>query len=301
MAELARRYRLIKELGVLRAGYKALASVTRRLGKRCSESADYFDGLVIRPGMPCAAVAENSSYNNLHRGKRCFIVGNGPSIKEQDLSLLTNELTFVMNGFWKHPLMKELRPKYYCFADEVFFDGSSQCAKFFADLRQIISRDTTLFVPLAAQGIITECQLLPADQVKYVSLYGRLRDGLPGRPDLTTILPGPMNVSQLAIMAAMAMGCSPIYLLGLDHDWLSHRGTDKHFYQGNILDNHKLATPELSNQSYKLLMECQLELWNGYEVVSNVAKQNDIQILNATFGGFLDVFPRVDYASLFSA
>lgn len=32
-----------------------------------------------------------------HRGERCFIVGNGPSLKNTDLSLLKNEFAIGMN------------------------------------------------------------------------------------------------------------------------------------------------------------------------------------------------------------
>ena len=50
-----------------------------------------------------ALLARNSVFRNRHKGQRCFVIGNGPSLKTQDLSLLAREITFVMSGFWKHP------------------------------------------------------------------------------------------------------------------------------------------------------------------------------------------------------
>ena len=36
-----------------------------------------------------------------YRGsKRCFIIGNGPSLNETDLTVLENEITFAVNGFF---------------------------------------------------------------------------------------------------------------------------------------------------------------------------------------------------------
>src|SRR5215217_6733705 len=35
-----------------------------------------------------------------HKGKRAFIIGNGPSLKQTDLSQLKNEITFGMNRFY---------------------------------------------------------------------------------------------------------------------------------------------------------------------------------------------------------
>ena len=39
-------------------------------------------------------------YRDLHRGKRCFVIGNGPSLKQTDLSLLKNEFTFGLNRIY---------------------------------------------------------------------------------------------------------------------------------------------------------------------------------------------------------
>jgi hypothetical protein len=45
-------------------------------------------------------------------------------------------------------------------------------------------------------------------------------------------------------------------------------------------------------------MECQLTGWKGYENLQDFAVQSNIQIFNATNGGFLDVYERADYNSL---
>jgi len=139
--------------------------------------------------------------------------------------------------------------------------------------------------------------LLSPDMTYYVAFHGSLSDGLSHLPDLTGIVPSVMNVSQFGIMAAMYMGCSPIYLLGLDHDWLSHRGMDRHSYDGVAVD-HPQAEQNLGKYSYRVLMECQLKLWYGYESILRVANIAGIRIVNATRGGFLDVFEREDYDSL---
>src|SRR5574338_1535950 len=41
-----------------------------------------------------------AQYYNLHQGKRCFIIGNGPSLKDTDLGKLRNEYTFGMNRIY---------------------------------------------------------------------------------------------------------------------------------------------------------------------------------------------------------
>ena len=37
------------------------------------------------------SVKENEKIRNIYKGKRCFIIGNGPSLASQDLNKLTDE------------------------------------------------------------------------------------------------------------------------------------------------------------------------------------------------------------------
>lgn len=243
-------------------------------------------------------LAPNASLRGLHAGRRCFVIGNGPSLAAHDLAPLAGEVTFAASGFWKHPIVERWQPTYYCFADPLFFDGSESSARFFEGLRSRITTSTFL-VPLAARGRFAgEAALLPPAQVRYVAFSGRLRDGLRERPDLTHTVPGVINVVLMAILAAMYAGCSPIYLIGLDHDWLAHRGADRHFYGGRTLENHSQADGSLSASTYQSLMESQLELWRSYGVIRDAAERYGARVLNASDGGFLDVFERASYAEV---
>ncbi len=40
---------------------------------------------------------KNKKFKNIHKGNRCFILGNGLSLKQQDLTLLKNEYVFTVN------------------------------------------------------------------------------------------------------------------------------------------------------------------------------------------------------------
>lgn len=242
-------------------------------------------------------LGRNEVLKGKHREQRCFVIGNGPSLKTQDLSPLAREITFAMSAFWKHPIVAKWQPTYYCFADPAFFDGSEPMREFFRALRGRI-HSSTFFVPLSAAKVVEEQDLLPPEQTYYIAFCGRLSHSRIPRIDLAKFVPRVQSTSQLGIMAAMYMGCSPIYLLGLDHDWLSHRGMDRHFYEGKTIENHPEAHGDLSRYTYKSQLEAVLNLWNGYEALLRLSRRQGIDIVNATNGGFLDVFERADYEEL---
>ena len=240
----------------------------------------------------------NRIFKDCHRGKRAFVIGTGPSLQGQNISSLGSEITYVMSAFWKHESTKNWQPTYYCLSDPIYFDGSEQMRSFFRSLNEHIY-DSTFFVPAFGRPVVREQKLLPEDKTYWLSFAGEFNTFTGSAIDFTGSIPSAMSVSQLCLMAAIYMGCSPIYLLGLDHDWLAHRNELQHFYQGYAgLESHPAVKPSLSDHSYRITMEAVLIVWKGYEVLKELAHRKGITILNATNGGFLDVFDRVDYREL---
>src|SRR5437870_11367880 len=245
-----------------------------------------------------AITERNSIFRDKHKGQRCFVIATGPSLNTQDISPLGNEITFAMSGFWQHPVIEQWQPTYYCICDPVYFDGSEPMKKFFASMTAR-SKQSTFFAPLFARPVLKEQRLLPPDKTYMVAFHGDLNGAEIKDLDFAKFIASAMSVSQFCLMAAIYMGCSPIYLLGFDHDWLSHRGTYRHFYEGlGGLEEHPKVRPELTDHSYKVVMECALVIWRGYESLLALARRKGIRILDATSGGFLDVFEPADYEQL---
>lgn len=225
------------------------------------------------------------------------MIGNGPSLATQDLSPLAGELTFTMNAFWKHPLVDRIRPTYYCLADGLYFDGSDVSHEFMVEATRRIS-EATIFVPTVARPAV-EKGFLPRDRTFFFSPFGSMQLQTIREIDFTQPVPDVISVAQAGIALALFMGCSPIYLLGLDHDWLSHVGPDRHFYGGLAgMEKHGAILKTLADVGYGRQMEAQLVLWRGYETLRRVAEQRGCRIENATRGGFLDVFPRAIYEAV---
>jgi tetratricopeptide (TPR) repeat protein len=241
-------------------------------------------------------LGRNGLLKNRHEGRRCFIICNGPSLSRQDLTPLVNEVTFVVNAFWKHPLVETLKPNYYLLADPALFDGSEPFLNSGFSMttdqyfRTLSAKALTseFIVPLLGCQAIMEKDYLPLKRTYYFNSQGLVGFGEMKFPDFTQLIPGVQNVSQLALMAAMYMGCSPIYLLGLDHDWFATWGATNDF-------NGKSA---MLPRTYRCELERQLRLWRGYEQLLRIANVYGIRVLNATRGGYLDVFERIDYEAV---
>jgi hypothetical protein len=101
-----------------------------------------------------------------------------------------------------------------------------------------------------------------------------------------------------AIQIALYMGCKEIYLLGCDHDYLDDftRVTNHHFYPeaSGVSDAEHLGqfTTERWFEEY-------FSRWRDYRLIRQYAKEQGAEIYNATAGGRLDVFPRVELSGIF--
>ena len=91
-----------------------------------------------------------------------------------------------------------------------------------------------------------------------------------------------MTVTYSAMQLAVYMGFKEIYLLGCDCDY---SGEKQHFM------DYGLKTETADNPESKAIA--------AYTTAKNYADEHGIKIYNATRGGKLEVFERVDLDSLF--
>src|SRR4030095_16427711 len=71
-------------------------------------SRDTYDAIRRIPQLPSAylhpwrreSIRRLAELKDVHKGKRAFIIGNGPSLKQTNLSKLRHEISFCMNRFY---------------------------------------------------------------------------------------------------------------------------------------------------------------------------------------------------------
>jgi hypothetical protein len=242
-----------------------------------------------------ARLRENERYRDLHRGERCFVIGNGPSLKHMDLAPLRNEHVFTTNLFIEHQERLGIEPLAYCLIDPLYFDAKFEDFKTLKYIRDHGSKKTRCFFPLDCAAVAE--RFVP--DAGYLLFRGDLKNNK--NTDLRGPLPALQTVTLAAMLLAMYMGFDRIYLIGCDMDMLSHvigvsplTFRNHHFYKEDD-DTVTKAHSEFDYATFCMAIRTQLE---GYREVGRRARPGQ-QILNAGVGGLLDLFPRVDYGSLF--
>ena len=244
--------------------------------------------------------APNIAYKNIHQGQRCFIVCGGPSIKKQNLLPLKDEITFFVSGGFLHPDYLTIQPNYHCTPD-IQPTPKLPLEKFveYYKLTDNSIGNTQLFLSAADANFIKRNDLFRDRRVSYLNM------GLNWNPDrkkiydLTQKIPAIQSVPIMAIMIAMYMGCREIYLLGVELDEL-WRGEYNHFYDNEIMRND-LAVDEDGRSTTPLieLFKINYDLWQQFDNLRRIAEANNIEILNASQGGALDVYRRVKLEEIF--
>lgn len=258
---------------------------------------DYLENLDLLTKGDYKVISHNKKFKNCHKNKRAFIIANGSSLNNQNIKPLANEITFVMNGFHKHPSSNIIDPNYYSIVDSAHFKNITDTQEFYSLINKNC-KNSNFFITLSrGYDFNTKYEVLPSEQTNYVAIYGKPREI---SLDFTKLMPSYGTVAAFSLAMAIYMGCNPIYLLGFDHDYLANRDIDKHFYKGNDglkgeigLRNETKPLSEI--YSYHKTMKFMTLFWDSYISLKKIANKKGIKIYNATDGGFLDVFDRINY------
>lgn len=224
-------------------------------------------------------------FQNYYDGGRCFIIGNGPSLTLEDLQTLkeNNEITFVSNNFYRWFDKTDFRPDFYFVWDalDVYPEEFMQEEK--------INFMVSVFY---RNEILKEAKNLYFFETSPWVQY----DYYPYKPFFSDDLPlvyEAGSISYIMLQIAVNMGFKEIYFLGMDNDFpviVKHDGTviidekiNHHFYEQKL----RLATYN------KDMFEAE------YAYARDYCKKKGVSIYNATRGGKLEVFERVDFDSLF--
>lgn len=252
---------------------------------------------------------KNEIYKNIYKGKRCFVIGNGPSVKEQDLSLLRDEITFTVNQIARNPQFQEINTNYHLWADPNFFVTEMTCEGDYELLRIMrqLPENTECFFPYdSAYRYVEKFDLEKFINVNYYKTGEFVHED--EEIDFTEFIRGGYTVVQYAVRLAIYMGFTEIYLLGCECTTIlnvinartSSYTTTTHCYE--IDENEK---ERAKNMYFSLPMqayyESELGILEEYHVLAEYCKKRGIKLMNCTPGGLLDEIARISYEEVLHA
>lgn len=218
-----------------------------------------------------------SKYKNIYKGNRCFIVGTGPSLSINDINKLSGEICFGVNTLYKYYSDTNWRANYYCVIDPNTYKAISK------DLLK--HHNDTLFVAgnrvKVSDKRVNQFSLECSSFYKFE--YPQLFDNVCNfSDDLSNEIYDGASVVYAVMQIAVYMGFKEIILIGVDCNY------DK----GMRLHNNKLEYDK--NYKYNWTKQTGLTMIEGFKVAKKYADEHGIKIYNATRGGMLEVFERVN-------
>lgn len=221
------------------------------------------------------------------KGNICFVIGNGPSLRAEDLSRL-NELgipTFAANRVYKIFDKTSWRPTYYFCEDPIIIRNVQK------EINGIDCQHK--FIPVDLKWYLG----VKIDNAYYFNMdYRRNDDADSGfRDDLHDAVTHNGTVTITAIQFAVYMGYTDIYLIGVDHSYAKMFDS-----KGNVIENKSVK--DYFDDSYDEGINNDIRHDDTTQSFCRVKQHftpKGIRIFNATRGGKLEVFPRADLDTFF--
>lgn len=243
---------------------------------------DIFD---LTRKIPTYPNQELKRFKNIHEGERCFIVATGPSLSMEDLNILHKhgEKTISMNRIYLAFEKTKWRPEYYMVGDWRCIKEDGEEIKRLPIRNKFISDSYMEFW----RGDIPEGVYRFHEDHTYME--GGKKVSFSDELVYRTCASG--TITYECIQLAVYLGFKDIYLLGVDFNFLGD-------YKD--LSNHFIETYyDEKSEAAKTANFWDKESLAAYKAAKEYADAHGIHIYNATRGGKLEVFERVDFDTLF--
>jgi len=240
-----------------------------------------------------------ASLANKHKGKRCFVIGNGPSLRKMDLSCLKDEITIGSNGIYKMFDEIGFKTTYFTMEDIAQVEDRRKELSEVTDTTRLFAlynayciptRDDTFFINVEKESYPTN--------KRWAEYYPQFS------VDLASSVYLGSTITYINLQLAFHLGCNPVYVIGVDHSYgeiskilppgkvtiteeILKKIKNAHF----IDDYHKIGgtfgVPYVKEQE------------QAYRKALEVFQLYGRPIYNAGVDSHLDIFPKVHFKDLF--
>ena len=256
---------------------RALPAPLVRTYRRSGSVAGTLDFAWLR----ASSAARLAALKHKRRGERCFIIGNGPSLGDTDLTRLRNEATFGLNRIYLLFEKMGFETTYHVCVNRLVIE---QCA------REIEALRMPRFLSWHSRDLIERRRGMIFVGDPYDGSLGFSRT--PGR----CVWEG-ATVTYVAMQLAYYLGYRQVVLVGVDHNFVSQgtpheavtsTGADPDHFDANYFGKgFRWQLPDLETSEA------------AYTLAKHAFEADGREIVDATVRGKLNVFRKVRYESLF--
>jgi hypothetical protein len=221
-----------------------------------------------------------------YKERRCFVMGNGPSLLKCDLNRLASEITIVSNAHYLIWDQLTYTPTFLAVEDRLVAEDR-------ADELQALAGITKIF-PFDLRDLLG-----PAQETKLYLNFPRNYQPFPKfSRDLAKRGYWGGTVSFLNLQLAAYLGCNPIVLIGFDHSYVV---SSKDIQNGVIHSRSEDVNhihPDYFGPGYRWHDPHVQRMEMAYSHARQELESLGVRVLNATVDGHLEIFERVSFDSV---
>lgn len=215
-----------------------------------------------------------NQFRNKHKNERAFIVANGPSLNDIDVTKLDKEIVFALNrGYLK---------------DDLSID-------YLVVVNDLVEKQ------FGSEILKVPCKAVFSNGLPNTNRLLWTGDSASFQTDITRPMWQGHTVTFVALQVAFYMGCNPVYIVGLDHYYdystSSRKGGRGIISEGND-PNH--FHPDYFGKDVRWDPANLRMSEIAYKLARQEYNKHGRELYNASFNTALDesVIPRVDFDSL---
>ena len=224
---------------------------------------------------------------NKYMGQAGFVIGNGPSLKIEDLSKIKNHdfVSLASNKIYLAFDQTDWRPDFYTIADNLVWEKIKNSVHDDIELVHIASK-------LDKTG--------SNRPIRYWNTLGNLWTGNPTffASDISKGMFTGATITYENLQIAAYLGLNPIYIIGCDH-----------FYEGEGSYENGVMIKQSDKKTHfikgyrspgEVVWAATIDkMTMAYTSAKRYADNSEIKIFNATRGGHLEVFERINLDEVF--
>lgn len=218
---------------------------------------------------------KNYELKNYKKTDKCYILGNGPSLKKVDLDQLDGD-SIAMNNHWRIDPNFKMTPTFYLLGDDAFkYPQYKESYEGMMNYRPEIPHVMTVKMGPKLDTYKGNTKVYFFSPLSSTFKCGRSND-------FTKNIPNANNVVSWAILLAIYLGYKEIYLLGCDYSLFASR------YLQHAYDKagEKVECPDpLRDMLFKYSITTEIH----YQI-AKYAKKQGVKIVNLTKDTVLDAY-----------